>query len=531
MDTYHLGLLTVRTVAVLWDEFTTELRYHFEHEKPLPRMYGSDTPDFSMCILHQKLQQLTRCIRIMASRRERKRIDDKKHSDVYTEEVTGEWTDGWEDWEDITYDLSNESFADEIDLACNNDTNEHAGEIMEDLGTEEDCEPIGILREDPLLKLLLKPDHPLRIPICQPQIVYTSDEIGMQDELSSQTTSLQRGHRIRKDSHHAALSSDMSSFKAANPGCIFEDFIRWYSPKDWNASETINRGELSQRMKSTNNTWRKLWRSAPILCADRQIPLFDAHAIGEQILSELEHYDPAQLFQQLISVALGNVLCCLGRTTSCTELSLPIVHDAIRRLHGYMKAARLPMDAFDEFAQAEILCARATSLLYCLPTSGRLIAALMKSEIALITSTSERNEVTKLFAPEGRSFPPKQLAEYVMYSSQNKDSLIGNRVYISMKFDNVSTMGMSFMARSASEDHNTSNTHRHTHSNSSTDTTLSLSALAILSARRLKRVAARAAHAAKIRATRNSKLDPTFKIALAFDSNTCTISTNNLIPT
>ena len=22
-------------------------------------------------------------------------------------------------------------------------------------------------------------------------------------------------------------------FQAANPGCIFEDFVRWYSPNDW----------------------------------------------------------------------------------------------------------------------------------------------------------------------------------------------------------------------------------------------------------------------------------------------------------
>jgi Rab3 GTPase-activating protein catalytic subunit len=25
----------------------------------------------------------------------------------------------------------------------------------------------------------------------------------------------------------------MESFKAANPGCAIEDFVRWYSPRDW----------------------------------------------------------------------------------------------------------------------------------------------------------------------------------------------------------------------------------------------------------------------------------------------------------
>ncbi|CAG2069452.1 unnamed protein product, partial [Timema podura] len=31
----------------------------------------------------------------------------------------------------------------------------------------------------------------------------------------------------------ASLLSDMESFKAANPGACLEDFIRWYSPRDW----------------------------------------------------------------------------------------------------------------------------------------------------------------------------------------------------------------------------------------------------------------------------------------------------------
>lgn len=31
----------------------------------------------------------------------------------------------------------------------------------------------------------------------------------------------------------ASLLSDMESFKAANPHGKLEDFIRWYSPRDW----------------------------------------------------------------------------------------------------------------------------------------------------------------------------------------------------------------------------------------------------------------------------------------------------------
>lgn len=35
----------------------------------------------------------------------------------------------------------------------------------------------------------------------------------------------------------ASLLSDMESFKAANPNGKIEDFIRWYSPRDWIESE------------------------------------------------------------------------------------------------------------------------------------------------------------------------------------------------------------------------------------------------------------------------------------------------------
>ena len=31
----------------------------------------------------------------------------------------------------------------------------------------------------------------------------------------------------------ASLLSDMESFKAANPGAVLGDFVRWYSPRDW----------------------------------------------------------------------------------------------------------------------------------------------------------------------------------------------------------------------------------------------------------------------------------------------------------
>lgn len=38
---------------------------------------------------------------------------------------------------------------------------------------------------------------------------------------------------LRTQIMSASLLSDMESFKAANPNGKLEDFIRWYSPRDW----------------------------------------------------------------------------------------------------------------------------------------------------------------------------------------------------------------------------------------------------------------------------------------------------------
>ena len=38
-------------------------------------------------------------------------------------------------------------------------------------------------------------------------------------------------------SQAAEVVSDMAAFKAANPGCRFSDFVRWFSPNDWRPSE------------------------------------------------------------------------------------------------------------------------------------------------------------------------------------------------------------------------------------------------------------------------------------------------------
>ncbi|KAL2333008.1 hypothetical protein Fmac_014221 [Flemingia macrophylla] len=99
------------------------------------------------------------------------------------------------------------------------------------------------------------------------------------------------------------LTSDMSAFKAANPDAVFEDFIRWHSPGDWEEDNYLEgiksssssapdirkskeswppHGRLSKRMSENGNLWRNLWNSAPAIPASEQKPLLDPNREGEK---------------------------------------------------------------------------------------------------------------------------------------------------------------------------------------------------------------------------------------------------------
>jgi hypothetical protein len=60
--------------------------------------------------------------------------------------------------------------------------------------------------------------------------------------------------QVRAKIQSAQLLSDMESFKAANPSCVLDDFVRWHSPRDWEEG-----AGLSTRMRLPSNMWTELW--------------------------------------------------------------------------------------------------------------------------------------------------------------------------------------------------------------------------------------------------------------------------------
>ena len=392
-DTFPSGRLTLRTVATLWSELVTELRFHFETGLTIPKLMSTDVPDHSMSILHQKIQMLQRCIRVMnahkkaksntsasssSSASKKKTLIDhnlEQSSNYHTPSPNASTTrsmtasNGWGDLDDLGFggndSTGNSGFATspsaaaaaaaadgwgELDISVDGLTEDVTDDAV---AFENEPAPEGVDSIIPNMFLLMHPSIPLRRPITQEPLVLTLDKVEEQAEMFARMGSGADASKLRMELQTKGLASDMSAFKAANPGCVLEDFIRWHSPKDWrptpptpstaskpiskgDSSKSHPRGELSQRMLGAGNIWQQLWKESQPLPAARQTPLFDAAVEGEQVLNYLEHIDTRLLFSHLFGITLQNALCTLARTQPVAERIVPVITQ-IQKLSHYLK--------------------------------------------------------------------------------------------------------------------------------------------------------------------------------------------------
>merc|ERR1719427_2111213 len=146
---------------------------------------------------------------------------------------------------------------------------------------------------------LLEVSEWLYRPEVQDPAPLTEDQLAEQAEVMMQLGSDQAGTEVRARMQSANLLSDMESFKAANPGSVLADFVRWHSPRDWEEG----RG-LSQRMKSEGNIWAGLWDQARAVPARRQRRLFDDTREAEKVVTFLTGLNPGDLAQILLPTLL-----------------------------------------------------------------------------------------------------------------------------------------------------------------------------------------------------------------------------------
>ena len=265
-------------VAAFWRSFCHALRFeHWEKRVPMPRMEVDDEVaaeggvDLRCCLLAQKLQMLQRC------------IEECGRAKAAAE----------------SHQLSSPNRASSSVKASAARGVKHAL-------------PLRALH--PPHAKLNAPETLPAPPVSEDMLTgVTSSGVDDDDDgLSSMRAAAASAAASKM--HRVALQSDMSAFKAANPGCCLEDFIRFHSPRDWIVDEndeekddedSTPRGHLSQRMASPGSEWRRLWQDAPCTPAEEQAPLFLPVTQAEKALHYLETADADELLAQLLACAVN----------------------------------------------------------------------------------------------------------------------------------------------------------------------------------------------------------------------------------
>ncbi|XP_010483449.1 PREDICTED: rab3 GTPase-activating protein catalytic subunit-like [Camelina sativa] len=311
------GNCNIRAIAFLWIEFVREVRWCWEETQPLPKMPFDGSIDLSTCLINQKLHLLAICI-------EKKREMNEEFLDCIGSDDSSDASVSMEEHHKVDRRRNTSS---EADLQRKRDSS-----IAEDTSNrprvERKTERTNSENQSPTFRrgsagpvgtmMLLKSHQRLHAPFTQDPPLMTED---MHEErlqaVEAFGDSLNVPGQLEKD----ILLSDMSAFKAANPEAVFEDFIRWHSPGDWESFEPKTTetsagpitegskdkwppcGRLSQRMSDQGNLWRKSWNDAPALQADDQKPLVDPNREGEKIVHYLETVRPDQLLEQMVCTA------------------------------------------------------------------------------------------------------------------------------------------------------------------------------------------------------------------------------------
>nr|XP_042711518.1 rab3 GTPase-activating protein catalytic subunit isoform X3 [Chrysemys picta bellii] len=384
---YHGG---VKGVAHLWQEFVVEMRRRWEKNYLIPGL-ANGSPDLRCCLLHQKLQMLNCCIERKQARDEGKKTytSDRSPSgsscdtgkavvrsggdyQKETEKERGEVGKSWESWSD-----SEEEF-----FECLSDTEELKGNGQENgkKGTKEGSKESANLKPEGRLhphgKLtLLHPGEPLYIPVTQEPAPMTEDLLEEQSEVLAKLGTSAEGAHLRARMQSACLLSDMESFKAANPGCCLEDFVRWYSPRDYIEEEVVDeegnrvlKGELSARMKIPSNMWVEAWETAKPVPARRQRRLFDDTREAEKVLHYLAVQKPADLARHLLPCVIHAAVLKVKEEETLEDIAS--VKKIIKQIISHSsKVLRFPNpedkkleEIIAQIMSAEAIIARARSL-------------------------------------------------------------------------------------------------------------------------------------------------------------------------
>lgn len=383
LSAYSLGRL--RSIALLWRQMASDLRWHWESGSPLvgvDECGGRNAIDLDQCLLQQKFNLLNYCIKCKLEQKSKATMADDDVNDDNGDDAaaTGSGGGGW----------------DEFDI----DVPDADGGAVVD---ESSSESLGRLRR--LNMNLIDSDSPMYEPRTQDLGPATEDMLKEREEMLSRLGTDNDAARLRTQLQTSGLLADMQAFKAANEGCSLADFVRWHSPNDW-----VD-GKLSARMSGEDNVWHDLWKRAKPLRAVDQKQLFDAEKEANRALHYFETLTPADLMTQVLGTVLQGTPVLLG--WDCTDATREALQLAsVRRSIDEMVAAigrvwqsdRTESLTTEElttlhnaFTETETRLMRATSLCKKLPGCGTLVEQLLRDGEAAVESEVERDAVLALF--------------------------------------------------------------------------------------------------------------------------------------
>uniref|UniRef100_A0AAX7SEH4 Rab3 GTPase-activating protein catalytic subunit n=1 Tax=Astatotilapia calliptera TaxID=8154 RepID=A0AAX7SEH4_ASTCA len=401
---YYYGGL--RAVGHLWQEFVLELRYRWENNHLICGLAGG-APDLRCCLLHQKFQMLNCCIERKKARDESHKVPEGKEKEhrvsgacqksrqgpecaTSASSSTREMSQGksWDSWSD-----SEEEF-----FECLSDQGETEA-------TQAEGRAEGRLHPHNNMTLLNSAE-PLYVPVTQEPAPMTEDLLAEQSEVLTKLGTSAEGTHLRARMQSACLLSDMESFKAVNPGCVLEDFVRWYSPRDYVEEEVVDEkgntmvtGTLSPRMKIPGNMWVEAWETARVTPARRKKRLFDDTKEAEKVLHYMAMQKPADLARHLLPCILHATILKLKEEESAEDI--PSVQKTIQQ--ATVQASKLLQSPNQDYKKLEVILVSSgftcsyLSVLFCgnivtFPTLcvvSRFVSSLLEEPEVVVTGAGQ----------------------------------------------------------------------------------------------------------------------------------------------
>jgi len=345
------------------------------HRADLAAFVNSSEPDplREHCLINQKLQVFNIC---MECKLYTEYLFDKKMKKIDYVSGSDDSSDG-EDFYDAT--MEHVSF-DEKD----SDNVEQMLRQRAALSTATRHSRVGARCPVPYAMPLIESGNQVYAPYLQRTTPLTDEEevkhkqmMGLDRGKGEDPLLIQDRIKIAQRLQKPKLLSDMSSFKAANQGAVFEDFVRWYGNPENPLGEELNedslkrkaeiRSKLSPEQEKTfalkeaseaisllmnlRAFWEDSWDEAEAEAAFEQDPLFNPYITVEMMLHSLETIHPALLMNQVLAVNLSNARFVLSAASKQAR-QVHILAEGFRNLDDAidLALAALTKDSSDQVA-------------------------------------------------------------------------------------------------------------------------------------------------------------------------------------